>query len=137
MKSAKYLAVGALALVAASGPVWGQALPEGRVYAFHSKAQAGCPALDWHVVVGANAALNGMISWNEMKQMAHADGHVNMQARTFEMSAKEVGGQGRTATINGTVRTDGWLVANIKGPNVNCQGIAVPWFTPTAMGGQG
>ena len=50
------------------------------------------------------------------------------------MTAKEVGGQGRTATVTGTVRQDGWLTANVKGPNINCQGINVPWFTPPPAG---
>jgi hypothetical protein len=67
--------------------------------------------------------------------MAHAEGSVNMQARTFQMSAKEEGGQNRTATISGTVRNDGYLVANIQGPNVNCQGITVPWYKPSSGNG--
>jgi hypothetical protein len=70
-----------------------------------------------------------------MKSMAHATGTVNMSARTFSMKAQEVGGQARTATVDGTVRGDGWLVANVKGPNVSCQGIAVPWFTPPPPNG--
>lgn len=130
MRLIRSVAAGALALAAVSGSAWAQAMPEGRVYTFHSKAQAGCPALDWHVVVGANGALAGMISWDDMKAMARATGTVNMQARTFQMTAKEVGGKGRTATVDGTVRQDGWLVANVKAPNVTCTGINVPWFTP-------
>ena len=47
------------------------------------------------------------------------------------MTAKEEGGQGRTATIDGTVSTqDGWLTASIEGPNVKCRGVKVPWFVP-------
>ena len=43
------------------------------------------------------------------------------------MTAKEVGGQGRTATINGTADNNtGWLTANIQGANVKCQGVKVP-----------
>ena len=41
------------------------------------------------------------------------------------MTAVEVGGQGRTATVDGTLRTGGWLVANVNGPNITCQGINV------------
>jgi hypothetical protein len=86
------------------------------------------------VVVGANNSLAGMISWDDMKSMAHASGTVNMQARTFSMQAHEVGGQGRSATVDGTVRQDGYLVANVKGKNVTCTGITVPWFVPTPSG---
>jgi len=106
-------------------------LPEGRIYAFHSKAQASCPELDWHLVVGANNTLTGMISWDNMKSIARASGSANPANRTFTMNAVREGGSGHGATINGTVRQDGWLVANIKGQNVNCQGIVVQWFVPT------
>ena len=40
------------------------AVPAGSYYSFHSTAQGGCPALDWHVVVGLNGALSGIIAWN-------------------------------------------------------------------------
>lgn len=135
MTLGKLIAAGAVAIAATCGVASAQGMPEGRVYTFHSSAQAGCPALDWHVVAGANGTLQGMIAWNDMNQMAHASGTVNMQARTFQMNAKEVGGQGRTATVTGTVRQDGWLTANVKGPNINCQGINVPWFVPPPPGG--
>jgi hypothetical protein len=131
MNASKFLTASALAIAATCGVASAQGLPEGRVYTFHSKAQSGCPALDWHVVVGANNSLAGMISWDDMKSMAHASGTVNMQARTFSMQAHEVGGQGRSATVDGTVRQDGYLVANVKGKNVTCTGITVPWFVPT------
>jgi len=138
MKSVLSLAACAVAALATwGGSASAQDIPPGRVYVFHSTAQAGCPALDWHVVVGANGALSGMISWNNMQDMAHATGMLNTQARTFQMTAKEVGGQGRTATVSGTVRQDGWLVADVQGPNVKCQGINVPWFVPAAGGGKG
>ena len=135
MKTARYLSAaavvtGAVAIIATSGVVFAQGLPEGRLYAFHSTGQGSCPPLDWHIVIGPNDTLAGMISWDEMKSMARASGSVNPQTRTFQMTAQEVGGQGRTATIDGTVRQDGWLVANIKGNNVACQGVTVPWSVP-------
>ena len=131
----KLIAASAIAVTAVCGVASAQSMPEGRVYTFHSKAQAGCPALDWHVVVGANNSLHGMIAWDDMKSMARANGSLNPQARTFQMTAKEVGGQGRTATVDGTVRQDGWLVANVKGPNITCNGINVPWFQPPPSSG--
>ncbi len=133
MRLLKTISASALAIAAACGVASAQGMPEGRVYTFHSGAQAGCPALDWHVVVGANGALSGMIAWDNMQKMAHATGTVNMQARTFQMTA--TGPKGGTATVSGTVRQDGWLVANIHGPNVSCTGINVPWFTPPPPSG--
>jgi hypothetical protein len=130
------LTVGALALTTSLSVAWAQA-PEGRLYAFHSTAQGSCPALDWHVVVGPQNTLSGMLSWDNMKSVAHATGTLNPTARTFVMHAQEVGGQGRSATIDGTVNQNGWLTANIKGPNVACTGVSVAWFTPPPAGGGG
>ena len=135
MKSAMCLVVSALALTAASNFASAQDSLMGRVYSFHSTAQGSCPALDWHVVAQSNGMLSGMISWNDMQNMAHADGTYDMRSRTFQMTANEIGGQGRTATVTGTIRPDGWLIANITGPNVNCQGVTVPWYTQPAVPG--
>ena len=107
-----------------------QQLPPGRIYIFHSTAQSSCPALDWHVVLVSDTALDGIIAWNNMQSIARASGTLNPQARTFQMTAQEVGGRGRSATISGTVGRNGYLTANISGPAVNCQGIEVPWFVP-------
>jgi hypothetical protein len=107
-----------------------QQLPPGRVYVFHSTAQSSCPALDWHVVLTEDGTLDGVIAWNSMQSLAHASGSLNAHSRTFQMTAREIGGQHRTANINGTVSQNGFLVANISGPAVNCQGITVPWFVP-------
>jgi hypothetical protein len=130
MNALKLVAAGVLAITGTCGVASAQDLPEGRVFAFHSRAQRGCPALDWHIVSGANGALSGMISWDNMKSMAKATGSVNPQSRAFQMTATEVGGQQRSATVTGTVRQDGWLVADIKAPKLNCKGVTVPWFTP-------
>ena len=46
------------------------------------------------------------------------------------VAAEELGGRHRTADISGTVRSDGYLVANVTGPNVSCQGIMVGWSAP-------
>jgi hypothetical protein len=77
-----------------------------------------------------------MISWDNMQNMAHATGTYNVEQKTFQMTAKEVGGQSRTATISGSIQPDGYLMANITGPNVACQGVHVPWYTPTGVPGQ-
>jgi hypothetical protein len=120
-------------LGAASGLAWAQtAPPPGRIYAFHSTAQAGCPALDWHVVTGANGSLSGMISWDDMQHMAKATGSVS--SGKVQMTATEVGGQARTAHVTGTVGSNGYFTVNISAPNVNCQGITIPFFVPTTGG---
>jgi hypothetical protein len=137
MVSPKLIAASVLAIAATCGAASAQGVaPPGRVYAFHSQASGACPALDWHVTVGPNNTLTGILAWDDMKAMAHATGSVTPN-RTFAMTAKEVGGQGRTAEITGQVRTDGWLVANIKGPKIECNGITVPWYTPAPAGGGG
>ena len=133
----KTMIAAGLAIAATCGVASAQALPPGRVYSFHSSAQGSCPALDWHLVVQSNGNLAGMISWNNMESMAHATGTVNMQARTFAMKAVEQGGQGRTAEVTGTVRQDGWLIADINGPGVACKGVNVPWGVAPPAGGNG
>ena len=134
MHIARVLTVSALALTASLGVASAQVFPEGRIYTFHSRAQGSCPALDWHVVIGPNNTLNGMIAWNDMTTIAHATGSLDPASRTFSMQVREVGGQGRSATVDGTVRQDGWLVANVNGQDVACKGISVQWFTPTTGG---
>jgi hypothetical protein len=152
MKTAR-LIIGSLGLAATSGCVpptapqqqpaplvqqQAQQLPPGRVYAFDSSAQGGCPGLNWHMVLGDGGALSGLIAWNNMQSVARVSGSVNAQTRAFQATATEVGGQGRTAALTGTVNPNtGWLTANIQGPNVNCQGITVPWFSPFTGGGSG
>ena len=73
-----------------------------------------------------------------MKSMAKVTGSIGAN-RTFKMAGTRVsGGPGQGgATIDGQVRQDGWMVANIHGPRVDCQGIQVPWFAPPAPGASG
>jgi hypothetical protein len=130
------MATGALVLAVSCGTASAQQTVEGRLYAFHSKAQGGCPALDWHVVAISNHALSGMIAWDDMKAIARVSGSVDITNHTFKMNAKEEGGQRRTAIIDGQIRQDGWLVANIDGPGVKCHGVSVPWYiSPASDGG--
>jgi len=114
-----------------AGASWSIAAAQGAgtVYAFHSGPTAGCPTLDWHIVRGDNGELNGMVSWDGMKSMAHVSGVVGPD-KMIKMTAKEVGGARGTAIVTGDARNDGWLVLNIKGAHVDCQGIKVPiWRT--------
>ncbi len=134
MTSFKLIAASALAISAMCGIASAQGYPDGRVYAFHSGPQGGCPGLDWHIVA-SGSALDGMIAWDNMKAMARATGTLNLDAKTFQMTAKEVGGQERTATISGSVQSDGYLVADITGPNVSCKNVTVKWFVASPSGG--
>lgn len=137
MNKIKTLAAGALALAATFGVASAQGVPEGRVYVFHSTAQGSCPALDWDIVVRANNTLSGTIAWDNMKSIAYATGGIDIAKRTFKLSAQEIRGSGRTATVDGQLRQDGWLIANIHAPHVTCLNIAIPWYTPPAGAGAG
>jgi hypothetical protein len=135
MKSRLRMTVYLCATAAASGVGLAQQqkieLPPGRVYTFHSGPQSGCPSLDWHVVLEPGGDLSGMIAWNNMQSIARASGKVNPGTGAFQMTATEVGGQGRTATITGTADGNtGWLTADIQGADVKCHAVKVPWFNP-------
>jgi hypothetical protein len=105
------------------------------VYVLHSKASGGCPALDWHITVGSGNTLAGVIGWDDMKAIARVSGKLDPNTRHFQMTAKEVGGAERTATVDGQLRLDGYMTANIKGPNVNCSNVTIPYVV--AGGGEG
>jgi hypothetical protein len=56
-------------------------------------------------------------------------GKIDTRTGAFQMAATEVRGEGRTATVGGTVDSNsGWLIANIQAPNVDCHGVRVPWY---------
>lgn len=133
MRSCKILVAGLLAAAAGCGVASAQSVPQDRVYAFHSGAMGACPGLDWHVVA-SGTELKGMVSWGNMQHVARVSGTLNQNTRTFEMKAEETG-TGRTATISGTITGDGWLVAQIDGPDVKCKAVQVHWFTPATFGG--
>ena len=81
-------------------------VPQGRIYVLHSPAAGACPSLDWHIVVEPNDILAGLIAWDDMKTMARATGRVDRPNHTFTMTAVEMGGQGRTATVDGKVEEE-------------------------------
>ena len=124
------MVVGALGAGAMSNTTLAQVPPPGTLFAMRSPAQGACPTLDWHVVVGENGALSGMVSWNNMKTMAQLTGTTNAQHQ-FSMTAQEIGGDGKTATITGQRRPrDGWLLADVNGPGIACKQIEVAVFRP-------
>ncbi len=112
----------------------------GRVYALHSKSIGGCPALDWHIVVGENQTLSGMVSLNDMKTIFRINGTYNSEG-TFKLVGKQVGGS-LTGAVNGQIRrADGVLVATLGGLPVGsaCQGKSVymKWSDNTGLGAGG
>lgn len=141
MRSTKMIAASTLVVAAAASglasaqPASVTNLPAGRLYVTHSAAGGGCPAVDWHVVVGPNNTLEGMVSWNNMQSMAKVSGDV--KNNVVHMTGKEVGGKERTATVTGTLRPDGWIFADIKGATVDCKGVAIPYFAPPPGGAGG
>ena len=127
MKSARCLSAAALVIALASGFASAQTVPPaGRMYVYQSPPQFHCPGLDWLLVVGENGVLSGMVSWDNMRSMAKAEGGI--KEGQVHMTATEVGGQGRTATMTGTVDAKGWLVLNFVTPNATCDGINVPFY---------
>src|SRR5438309_2241879 len=100
MTVGKIVSIGLLSF-AASTNVTSAQVPEGRIYTLHSKAEGACPSLDWHIVVEPNGVLAGMIAWDDMKTLARATGTIDQENHTFSMLTKEMGGQTRTATIDG------------------------------------
>lgn len=104
---------------------------EGTVYSFHSVENAGCPALDWHVRVGTQSRLSGMIATEDMKHVWRVDGGYTTD-RKFVLTGKEIGGAERSGTVNGEIREDGALVAvigNITGASpCNNKMVYIPWF---------
>ena len=130
MNLPKLIAVGALLIGSAVSAPLAEQASVGGIYILHSPPQGTCPGLDWHVVVGVNGSLAGMISWDGMELLARVSGTLRTQTRTFHMTATEVGGTGRIAVVDGTVLPDGQLVAEVKGRDIACQHVIVPRFAP-------
>lgn len=127
MSFARLIAIAAPTFAGLLGAAAAQ-VPPGRIYMLHSPAAGGCPALDWHIVVEPNDIVAGMIAWNDMKTMARASGKVDRKNHTFAVTAVVLGGEAQTATVSGTIRNDGTLIANIRGPNVTCNSVVVRAF---------
>lgn len=103
----------------------------GKLYSFHSRPSGDCPSLDWHVVVESNNTLSGFIATDDMKNVFRVSGSLGA-GNKFHLDGKEIGGSGRTGTVDGQVRTDGWLIANIgniTGPSpCSNHTVIVQWY---------
>jgi hypothetical protein len=100
----------------------------GRTYTYHTAPTFACPGMDWLLTTGENGNISGILAWDQKNSVARAEGSI--KDGQVQITATEVGGQGRTATITGTVDAQGWLVLNFAGPKVKCDGINVPFWTP-------
>jgi hypothetical protein len=120
-------AVGALVAAAMDGSASAQTA--GQIFAFHSQPAGDCPGLDWYLVVRENGKLLGMVGWNDMRSVARLAGTIDAK-KSFHVSATEIGATGKTVAVDGQFGRDGWITANVKGPDVDCKNIRVPWFRP-------
>jgi hypothetical protein len=136
-RSAAVTAVMAGALLAgvgwniASAQVTGQPFV-GRVYTLHTKSVGGCPSMDWHIVVGDNNTLSGMIAVDNMKTVFRVTGSYEA-GKSFRLDGKQVDGN-RTGAINGRIDPTGTMEATLGGLPVGsaCQGktVYVRWNNP-------
>jgi hypothetical protein len=77
---------------------------------------------------GAQWSPGGHDSVGRHEDHGKGDRRINQENRTFSMIAKEIGGQTRTATIDGQIEDNGWITAKIKGPQGTCNALVVPIF---------
>ena len=109
----------------------------GRVYSLHTAPVGGCPGLDWHIVVGEDSKLSGMIATDNMQHVFNVSGQFQSN-RTFQLAGHEVG-TNIPGALNGQVQSDGRLAVSLGGLPVGaaCQGktIYMNWVTPKAAGG--
>jgi hypothetical protein len=98
----------------------------GTTYTLHSNSDGGCPAMDWHIVRGANGTLSGMVGADEMKTVFRIVGQIDKDGVKFHMDGSEVGGP-RTGALNGQLQSDGRIAMTIGGLPVGsaCQGKTV------------
>lgn len=125
--------IAGVALTGAAGnSARAQQAPEGSVYTTHTPPTGGCPALDWHIAVGPNHTLTGMVGVEGMEDIWKMTGS-STPDRHFHLDGQELGGKQRTGTVDGTVDAKGRLVltmANISGGPSPCNNktIYLRWF---------
>jgi len=110
----------------------------GRIYNLHTPAGGGCPSFDWHVIVGDNNSLSGLIGLDEMKVVFNVVGNYSSAAKSFQLTGTEIGGS-RIANIKGQVQTNGRMAASLSGLPVDaaCQAknVSVQWVTAAQASG--
>jgi hypothetical protein len=79
--------------------------------------QSACPGMDWHVVVRPDNTVNGVVSWDGSKHMAHLTGTVDASG-TLTASAVE-NGTNKSDAISGKVQGND-MKASISGTGTPC-----------------
>ena len=132
-------------------PAWAQKMQPGdRLYVLHSDAQGTCPSMLWHIIVGRDGVISGVIAWDNRKTVAAVAGvivpNINVernatqpanpkpQAQEYQMMVTEIGGQQRNANVSGTIEPNGWMNATVEGSGVACHNLRVPLFVPASSG---
>ena len=134
LKSAVVAAVLLSGVAWLAAPAYADKFPplEGTVYSTISPAVDGCPELSWHVRVGPNNSLTGMVGRDGMNEIWKVSGSYKAD-RSFHLNGQELGGAQRTGTVDGYVRaSDGSLIftiSNMSGPSkCNNKSVWVRWF---------
>jgi len=95
------------------------------LYDTQTEARGGCPAMDWHVAVHPDKSVNGIVSWDSAKHMAHLTGTMENNG-AFKANAVESDTK-KSYPVTGTV--DGsTLKAKITNTGTPCDNemMAVP-----------
>lgn len=124
----------ALALSCAAALPAGTASAQGatQLYSFHTGAASGCPGLDWHVVVGPDRKVSGMVGWDGMTRTATLSGTLAANGE-FTATASEAA-TGKKATVGGRAAGNALAIA-ISGTGSPCDNVVLN--VPRAVGGLG
>lgn len=126
--------VGVTLMTGIAGSAGALDLLPGRVMSFHSEPSSGCPGLDWHIVVTANNQLKGMISWDDMHDIARVTGSANPDGR-FHLVFPGMKGSGKGGSIEGQFPDyNGYLTAHVVGAGCPQQDVKVEWFRSPGAG---
>jgi hypothetical protein len=105
---------------------------EGTVFTVHAPHNGDCPSLDWHVWVGPNGTLSGIVSTDKTTHIWRVTGQLGPN-QTFHLDTRQVGEQGKTGSLDGQVQPNGALVAKmgpISGGPSKCgeKTFYIKWF---------
>jgi len=105
---------------------------EGTVFTVHAPKVGTCPSLDWHVWVGPNGTLSGIVSTDQTTHIWRVTGMLEGN-HTFHLDTREVGGEQKVGSLDGQVQPNGALVAKmgpVMGGSSACgdKTIYVKWF---------
>src|SRR5690349_14895823 len=115
--SARAGLIAAAALGFAAAPALAQSAQHDMLFDAQTQASGNCPAMAWHVVMHPDKTLNGMVSWDHQKHMAHLNGTVDNNG-AFKANAVE-DGSNKTDTVTGTVHGKE-MRATINGTGTGC-----------------